>query len=84
VRTRLHRNGKIKRWPHRKYAQFAAFIAHAATKSGKNRVFQRNARENRKKPVETQVLPLTNAVESRTVKGGRLFRSRVNTGFCAG
>jgi hypothetical protein len=47
-------------------------------------VFQRNARENRKKPVETEVLPLTNAAESRTVKGGRFFRSRVNTGFCAG
>jgi hypothetical protein len=50
----------------------------------KTGVFQRNARKNRKKPVETGVLPLTNAVESRTVKGGRLFRSRVNTGFCAG
>jgi hypothetical protein len=40
--------------------------------------------ENRKKPVETGLLPLTNAVESRTVKGGRYFRSRVNTGFRAG
>jgi hypothetical protein len=39
----------------------------------KNRVFQRNARENRKKPVETRVLPLTNAAPSRTVNGGTFF-----------
>jgi hypothetical protein len=39
----------------------------------KNRVFQRNARKNRKKPVETRVLALTNAPQSRTVKGGTFF-----------
>jgi DNA-binding protein HU-beta len=43
-------------------------------------LFRRKARENRKKPVETQVFPLTNASESRKVNGGRFFRSRINTG----
>jgi len=53
-------------------------------KTGENRVFQRKTKENRKKPVETGVLPLTNAFESRKVNGGRFFRSRINTGFRAG
>jgi hypothetical protein len=52
-----------------------------AAKTAKNGVFQRKTEENRKKPVETGVLPLTNAFESRRVKGGRFFRSRVNTGL---
>jgi DNA-binding protein HU-beta len=33
--------------------------------------------------VETGVLPLTNAAESRKVNGGRFFRTRVITGFDA-
>jgi DNA-binding protein HU-beta len=55
-----------------------------AQNRAKIRLFQRKARENRKKPVETRVLPLTNASESRKVNGGRFFRSRINTGFCTG
>ncbi|HTV15419.1 MAG TPA: hypothetical protein VME68_11935 [Acidobacteriaceae bacterium] len=42
--------------------------------------FPEKTRKNRKKPVETRVLPLTNAVESRKVNGGRFFRTRVITG----
>jgi hypothetical protein len=57
---------------------------HQARKSAKNRLFQRNARKNRKKPVETRDLPLTKLSESRKVNGGRFFRTRVNTGFRAG
>jgi hypothetical protein len=44
-------------------------------------VFQRKTRENRKNPVETDVLPLTFAAGSRKVNGGRFFRTRINTGF---
>jgi hypothetical protein len=46
-------------------------------------VFQRKTRKNRKNPVETDVLPLTIASESRKVNGGRFFRTRVNIGFSA-
>jgi hypothetical protein len=52
-------------------------------KTAKSTVFQRKTRENRKNPVETGVLPLTNAAESRKVNGGRFFRTRVIIGFGA-
>jgi hypothetical protein len=52
-------------------------------KTPKSTVFQRKTRENRKNPVETGLFPLTNAAESRTVNGGRFFRTRVFTGFGA-
>jgi hypothetical protein len=52
-----------------------------AVKTAKNGLFQRKTEENQKKPVETGVLPLTKALESRRVKGGRFFWSRVNKGF---
>jgi hypothetical protein len=58
-------------------------VAQAANpeKAAISAVFQRKTRKNRKNPVETRVLPLTNAAESRKVNGGRFFRTRVNTGF---
>jgi hypothetical protein len=46
-------------------------------------VFQRKTRENRKKPVETGLFPLTIAAGSRKVNGGRFFRTRASIGFCA-
>jgi hypothetical protein len=64
-----------------KCAPVAVPSAFQAAKTGKKGVFQRKTDENRKKPVETEVLPLTNASRSRRVKGGGSFESRVNTGF---
>jgi hypothetical protein len=67
-----------------KPAWAAVFVAHQAENPAKSRLFQRNAWKNRKKPVETRLLPLTKPAESRKVNGGRFFRTRVNTGFRAG
>jgi DNA-binding protein HU-beta len=49
----------------------------------KSGIFRRETRKTRKKPVETALFPLTNALESRKVNGGRYFRTRVITGFYA-
>ncbi|MFP5230848.1 MAG: hypothetical protein ACLGXA_24795 [Acidobacteriota bacterium] len=62
-------------------ASIAHFSRLQGAKPAKKGDFQKKTRENRKKPVETRVFPLTNASESRKVNGGRFFRSRINTGF---
>jgi hypothetical protein len=45
--------------------------------------FSGKTQENRKKPVETGLLALTIAAESRKVNGGRFSLTRMNTGFQA-
>jgi hypothetical protein len=71
-------------WCGSAHAPIAALSAAETQKRAKTVVFQRKTRKNRKKPVETGVLPLTFAAESRKVNGGRFFRSRINTGFGTG
>jgi len=68
----------------RKGAWIAVPAAALSRKQAKNRGFPEKCQEKPQKPVETRVLPLTNAAESRKVNGGRFFPSRINTGFHAG
>ncbi|MGA7884141.1 MAG: hypothetical protein WCA44_00260 [Acidobacteriaceae bacterium] len=59
------------------------FATPASAKTPKSRFFLKKTEENRKKPVETGLFPLTNALRRRKVNGGNFFRTRVNTGFSA-
>jgi hypothetical protein len=61
-------------------------LTHSAVtfESLKLSTFPEKTRKSRKKPVETGLLALTIAVESRKVNGGRFSLTRMNTGVQAG